>query len=681
VRDRIVARITDGWIEADAIYGTNAGREIQLVMQDILTAHTSPALTLWTPGAPGFAVTKYSQSAGPVLDALQQLVALIGWDLRPRWRASASAWQLALTEPQRSGASSVWTFFASEIDQYGQVAASIEDVRNVVEVVYTDGTLTSGGQLQTMRVLRTDAASVAVYGRRYFGLTEGSSSQIDSLGEAEALADAILADLSQPAIAVTADVALLWWLELNDVVTLPADGERFGAAQELAVVGLRHRVNSGGEATTTLQFYGQPRMGRRNWLEREARPGVAPSTPSRDPAQPLPPDLLTHAQIVEIFANWPATQGFDSIELHRSGTSGFTPSAATLVQLSRSRQMVALLPPDELSYFKVVITDGFGNRSAPSEESIASPAFVPAPALAPALRAVVQVERITSDQTIAASGSTVQLNSEVLDPENVWNGGSFWLIPLATGIYRLTLDALMSFDAATTYELYLDEDGASPVWTSGTRAAVTERYAVTTLVSLTAGAKYLLKLNRDAGTAYVEIGSKLIIEPTTAIEADIPPTLTAAAAISGTVEEGEVLTCSSGTWSASPAATYTRQWLRDAVAISSATSATYTLTADDVGALIACRVTATNRAGVASTVAARVGPVTLPVAALLLESFDALLLESGGRVLVESGGSMAISGLSAAASLAGDELVPIVQSGSTVTVTTAQLAAWIAGEI
>ena len=80
---------------------------------------------------------------------------------------------------------------------------------------------------------------------------------------------------------------------------------------------------------------------------------------------------------------------------------------------------------------------------------------------------------------------------------------------------------------------------------------------------------------------------------------DMGPANTAAPAITGTASMGSTLTCSNGTWTG--ATSYTREWLRDGTAISSATGTTYVSTLADVGKSITCRVTAvgadgTNRA-------------------------------------------------------------------------------------
>ena len=65
--------------------------------------------------------------------------------------------------------------------------------------------------------------------------------------------------------------------------------------------------------------------------------------------------------------------------------------------------------------------------------------------------------------------------------------------------------------------------------------------------------------------------------------------------IPATATPGAALTCDPGSWSGSPSFAF--EWLRDGAAIAGAASAGYTVTDDDVGRAIVCRVTATNDGG------------------------------------------------------------------------------------
>ena len=75
------------------------------------------------------------------------------------------------------------------------------------------------------------------------------------------------------------------------------------------------------------------------------------------------------------------------------------------------------------------------------------------------------------------------------------------------------------------------------------------------------------------------------------------PVNTVAPTITGTAQEGQTLTCSTGTWTGNPTPTYAYQWKRNNVNIGSATNSTYLLVSADVGQSIKCTVTATNGVG------------------------------------------------------------------------------------
>ena len=86
------------------------------------------------------------------------------------------------------------------------------------------------------------------------------------------------------------------------------------------------------------------------------------------------------------------------------------------------------------------------------------------------------------------------------------------------------------------------------------------------------------------------------------------PSNSGAPAITGTAQEGQTLTCSTGTWSGSP--TYTYQWKRNGNNIGGATSSTYLVALADVGQNILCTVTATNFVGSASANSNTVTPTS-----------------------------------------------------------------------
>ncbi len=93
-------------------------------------------------------------------------------------------------------------------------------------------------------------------------------------------------------------------------------------------------------------------------------------------------------------------------------------------------------------------------------------------------------------------------------------------------------------------------------------------------------------------------------------EESTPPANTSPPVIGGEPVEGETLNCNAGTWTGGPSFTF--RWLRDGVPIPGATGPTYTLTADDVGKQIVCRVVATNSAGTGEASSSPITPSAKP---------------------------------------------------------------------
>lgn len=91
------------------------------------------------------------------------------------------------------------------------------------------------------------------------------------------------------------------------------------------------------------------------------------------------------------------------------------------------------------------------------------------------------------------------------------------------------------------------------------------------------------------------VQEEIVVAPTTG--SDIP-VLTNAPTISGTVSEGETLSCTQGSFTGSNI-DYGYQWYANGSSIIGETSSTYTVKASDVDKVFQCRVTAKNSGGYA----------------------------------------------------------------------------------
>lgn len=95
----------------------------------------------------------------------------------------------------------------------------------------------------------------------------------------------------------------------------------------------------------------------------------------------------------------------------------------------------------------------------------------------------------------------------------------------------------------------------------------------------------------------------------------VAPANTVAPSISGTAQVGQTLTAANGTWTGTPAPTFSRVWQRSAngtsgwAAIAGATGATYELQASDEDQYVRVVVTGTNASGSATASSAATAQV------------------------------------------------------------------------
>jgi hypothetical protein len=468
-RDVIMAQLADRWVEDETVYGDNGGTlDIEDVIQDLLDDWTDGSITLEVPTGTSFAIVEYKQQRMPVLQAIQDLVALIGWDIRPKWSEADSEWQLTLYEPDRSTATSLASFSPEIWHAVDRASIDFSRIRNVVEVTYVSGTDDSG-DVETSTVTATDTASVTKYGRRWMEVVEGTTSQIDTSGEATALATAIVTDLAEPELDFGVSVPLWPWAEINDYYAFEADGRRFGADQKLAVQGYRHTFTAE-QFRTAFVASGQPKAGVVNWLEREARPGQADNKKDLAPAALSLPAVTEAALAVVLRLGWPRDGDWDLIEVHRSTTSSFTPSASTLIGTARGTRFIDRdADPDTDYYYRTIVKSKSGLRSAASPETSAkSPNFVEREQLGVKLRQGARLE-MSADQTSSTSPFVVGFDTLAVGTSDYANTSTVSIKPIGGGFCQVSIRvAPGSGQDATTWRVDLMESGtAAVVATSG----------------------------------------------------------------------------------------------------------------------------------------------------------------------------------------------------------------------
>ena len=253
-RARLTAIAKDSFIEDATVYGTETGQPVEEVIQAILTDWASSSLTLTTPASPGFAVIEYEQQPGSVLAAIQRLAALTGWVVRQTHSGGTTA--LSLLDPDRDKTTVDETWGAGDYLDVVQLAASMVDIRNAVRIVYPGD---PGGS-----EIRTDATSIADYGRRFLEIQEPEDSAVRTAAAAGALAASILADLVDATGVQVIESRYYAAAALGDRYTYEPNQTHYITAQTFAVTGYRHQIGPDGDRTWATTR-GKPSGGRGIW--------------------------------------------------------------------------------------------------------------------------------------------------------------------------------------------------------------------------------------------------------------------------------------------------------------------------------------------------------------------------------------------------------------------------------
>ncbi|TQF13754.1 fibronectin type III domain-containing protein [Myxococcus llanfairpwllgwyngyllgogerychwyrndrobwllllantysiliogogogochensis] len=359
-------------------HGNNTvGVAVQTVMNEILGGENQWAFGPYCPVDPMWQLGRFTQAKMPLMDALQDLAAQLGWDLRLRWR-EGHGFAFTLSQPERATTTALWFFGPESYEDLDSLVRRLTDIRNAVRIVYADANdRDAGGNAKRKVITEVNSASIGVYGERWAEIVEASTSNINTEPEARRLARAFIDDLSESALEISVTVPLWWHLELGDLVKILPDGINFDEPQELAVQSVEHTASAKG-AATKLTLRGRPSTSRIAWLKREAIPGIGKAAPFTGPDAPASL-VVTNTVNSGSVSFTPAATGpvWDAFEMHVSTTSGFAPSSSTFRGLSSTTRFdVTGLAPGATYYARVRGRDAKGNVGTASTEVVLSPRHV-----------------------------------------------------------------------------------------------------------------------------------------------------------------------------------------------------------------------------------------------------------------------------------------------------------------
>ena len=105
------------------------------------------------------------------------------------------------------------------------VSLDIAGIRNVIRIYY--GPVDEEHPEKRQYVQKTDTDSIALYGRKYMEIAEGSTSHIDEYVEAENLANIALKDLKDPKANIQVEIPFFPFVELGDLYTFKGNNDFF----------------------------------------------------------------------------------------------------------------------------------------------------------------------------------------------------------------------------------------------------------------------------------------------------------------------------------------------------------------------------------------------------------------------------------------------------------------------
>lgn len=213
VRDGM-AHFLDAKLEPTAVNGFAAGGAGMITtmaqLRDYAAAYNTELanLPIIGVGNPAWTVVDYWQEAMgmTVAEAIQRIVQQRGWQFRYGYFGVAVGGAYLAFDPVGIEGASYFVN-PSQIIQIQRATSDGIDIRNALSLVWGDPRVTTSV---------TNPTSIGTYHRRFELFSEDKTSQIDTLGEANTMLNAALAQQSEPTIEVDYERLYFWPVELAD---------------------------------------------------------------------------------------------------------------------------------------------------------------------------------------------------------------------------------------------------------------------------------------------------------------------------------------------------------------------------------------------------------------------------------------------------------------------------------
>ena len=247
------AALVDTYIETEVDYNTHADATVEATIQAVLNA-ASTGVTLYIPTSPSTNFGEFRQRRENVMMACQAKADQLGWITKYRFDPLTSSYRFTLYDPERTRSRFDGVINVSDYAEFGGLHTSVTDVRNAVRVTYRNSAAQPSGVddngnpiFPPGSITKTDPSSITAYGRRFMEIADSACPNIDTEPEAEAMADAILNDLSEPQLFMELELPY-WEIELGDRLKFGENTRTFDTPQTLAVLGRQVTFRDGDRA-------------------------------------------------------------------------------------------------------------------------------------------------------------------------------------------------------------------------------------------------------------------------------------------------------------------------------------------------------------------------------------------------------------------------------------------------
>lgn len=498
--------VTDGTVTFTE--GSTQGTPLETAIQQLLDDNLGVSVvTLNVPSSPGYFVRDWNQSKTNVLDACKALADLIGWDLRYVWdgNESTGSFKFTLQQPARTSPSVAYTIGPSKYRSISQFSQDLTAIRNKIQVVYYDrGTLDASGNPTKRRVVVSDSTSITAYDVQFMEVAEAGTSQIDTAAEATALANAILSDLKDPILNVQLTTEFIWWLQLNDYVTITADMLHSDSDQSVALYSIKHSFKQGGAATSQFGLRGKPCSGHYRWHEMEARPGVAKQNRLVGPRAPR--QISTSAAVggLVVLHQPPVDPRYEyeTTELYLSTSNGFAANSSTRIATSKNGRFdVHGLTPATTYYMRLRHLDVKGNPGPLSAQFSQAAGQALLIHLNPSMRQNFLAHLGTDTTWGGSTTSPIPFDTTDYDTSpSSWNASTFtWTVQQA-GKYQVRVQVQVANVAAgDAVQLLLERTNHTPAVVAASNSF---QVVQTDLGAFEAAANMLAVINASVGDTF-----------------------------------------------------------------------------------------------------------------------------------------------------------------------------------